>query len=52
MRKANGWIIDRGAEIAETERLARLGADLGRTDAVALAWSAHALAHVVGDIVH
>jgi tetratricopeptide (TPR) repeat protein len=27
-----------------------LGADLGRTDAVALAWSAHALAHVVGDI--
>jgi TolB-like protein len=50
MRKANGWIIDRGAEIAETERLARLGADLGRTDAVALAWSAHALAHVVGDI--
>jgi TolB-like protein len=50
MRKANGWIIDRAAEIAETERLARLGADLGRTDAVALAWSAHALGHVVGDI--
>jgi TolB-like protein/Flp pilus assembly protein TadD len=50
MRKANGWIIDTSAEIAETERLARLGADLGRTDAVALAWSAHALAHVVGDL--
>ena len=50
MRKSNGWIIDRAAEIAETERLARLGADLGRTDAVALAWSAHALALVVGDI--
>ena len=50
MRKANGWIVDRAAEIAETERLARLGADLGRTDAVALAWSGHALAHVVGDI--
>jgi len=50
MRKANGWIIDRAAEIAETERLAKLGTDLGRTDAVALAWSAHALAHVVGDI--
>jgi TolB-like protein len=50
MRKANGWVVDRAAEIAETERLARLGADLGRTDAVALAWSAHALAHVVGDI--
>ena len=50
MRKSSGWIIDRPAEIAETERLARLGADLGRTDAVALAWSAHALALVVGDI--
>jgi TolB-like protein len=50
MRKANGWIVDRAAEITETQRLARLAADLGRTDAVALAWSAHALAHVVGDI--
>ena len=50
MRKSNGWMVDRAAETAETERLARLGADLGRTDAVALAWSAHALAHVVGDI--
>jgi tetratricopeptide (TPR) repeat protein len=50
MRKSNGWIIDRDAEIAETDRLARLGADLGRNDAVALAWSAHALALVVGDI--
>lgn len=50
MRKSNGWTIDRTAEIAETERLAKLGADLGRTDAVALAWSAHALALVVGDI--
>ena len=44
------WIIDRAAEIVETDRLAKLGADLGRTDAVALAWSAHALALVVGDI--
>jgi tetratricopeptide (TPR) repeat protein len=50
MRKSNGWTIDRVAEIAETERLAKLGADLGRTDAVALAWCAHALALVVGDI--
>jgi tetratricopeptide (TPR) repeat protein len=50
MRKSNGWIIDQAAEIAETERLARLSADLGRTDAVALAWSAHALALVVGDM--
>lgn len=50
MRKSNGWTVDRAAETVETERLARLGADLGRADAVALAWSAHALAHVVGDI--
>jgi len=50
MRKANGWIIDQAVEIAETGRLARKAADLGRTDAVALAWSAQALAHVVGDI--
>ncbi|KJB90523.1 winged helix-turn-helix domain-containing protein [Skermanella aerolata] len=50
MRKANGWTVDRPAEVAETERLARLGADLGGADAVALAWSAHALGHVVGDI--
>lgn len=50
MRKSNGWTVDRAAETAETDRLARLGADLGRADAVALAWSAHALAHVVGDI--
>jgi len=50
MRKSNGWVVDRAAETTETERLARLGADLGRADAVALAWSAHALAHVVGDI--
>ena len=46
MRKSNGWVVDRAAETTETNRLARLGADLGRTDA----WSAHALAHVVGDI--
>src|ERR1700722_12081061 len=50
MRKANDWIVDRAVEVAETERLGRLGADLGRTDAVALAWSAHALGYVVGDI--
>jgi TolB-like protein len=50
MRKSIGWTVDRAAEIAETERLARLAADLGRSDAVSLAWSAHALAHVIGDI--
>ena len=50
MRKSNGWVVDRAAETVETDRLARLGANLGRADAVALAWSAHALAHVVGDI--
>jgi TolB-like protein len=50
MRKSNGWVVNRTTEMAETERLARRGADLARADAVALAWCAHALAHVVGDI--
>ena len=50
MRKANGWIRNRKEEISETERLARLGADRARGDAVALCWSGHAIAHVVGDI--
>jgi len=49
-RKINGWMTDRVKEIAETERLARLAAELGPEDAVALSRSAHALAFVVGDL--
>jgi tetratricopeptide (TPR) repeat protein len=46
-RKANGWQTDRAQEIAETARLARLAADLGKDDAIALSLAAHALAYVV-----
>jgi TolB-like protein/Tfp pilus assembly protein PilF len=49
-RKLNGWMIDRSQEIAEGARLARRAAELGRDDAVALARSGHALAHLVGDL--
>ena len=49
-RKSNGWVEDRAAEIAETERLARQGAQLGQDHAVALAMSGHALAYVVGEV--
>jgi TolB-like protein len=48
-RKANGWRTDREQEIAETARLARLAADLGKDDAIALSLAAHALAYVVPD---
>jgi tetratricopeptide (TPR) repeat protein len=49
-RKINGWMADRGQEIAETARLARRAAELGPDDAVALSRGAHALAFVVGDL--
>jgi TolB-like protein/DNA-binding SARP family transcriptional activator len=49
-RKAGGWTIDRRQEIAETERLARLAATLGKDDAVALHAAGMGLAYVVGDL--
>jgi len=49
-RKVNGWMTDRTAEIAEGARLARRAVELGRDDAVALARSGHALAHLAGDL--
>jgi TolB-like protein/class 3 adenylate cyclase len=48
-RKSNGWRTDREQEIAETARLARRAADLGKDDAIALSLAAHALAYVVPD---
>jgi TolB-like protein/class 3 adenylate cyclase len=50
IRKWNGWIGDRTHEIAETARLARRGAELGKDDAVALCTGGFALAHVVGEL--
>jgi TolB-like protein/tetratricopeptide (TPR) repeat protein len=49
-RKINGWMIDRPREIAEGARLARRAMELGKEDAVALARSGHALAHLAGDL--
>ncbi len=49
-RKTNGWVTDRAQEIAETTRLARRAADLGRDDAVALCSAGVALALVLGDL--
>ena len=47
-RKGFGWAEDREREIAETDRLARRAADLGRDDAVALCSAGFSLVVVVG----
>jgi TolB-like protein/tetratricopeptide (TPR) repeat protein len=49
-RKADGWMTDRAREIAETERLARRAAEVGKDDAVALCLGGFGLAYVVGDL--
>jgi TolB-like protein len=49
-RKISGWMEDRERETAEGIRLARLGAEYGRDDAVALTRSGHALLHLAGEI--
>ncbi len=49
-RKINGWMDDRASEIAEGTRLARRAVELGKDDAVALARSGHALAHLAGEL--
>jgi TolB-like protein/class 3 adenylate cyclase len=49
VRKANGWIADQDTELAETARLARRAAELGKDDAVALCTAGLGLSFVVGD---
>jgi TolB-like protein len=49
-RKVNGWTVNRSQKVAEGARLARRAIELGKGDAVALARSGHALAHLAGDI--
>jgi TolB-like protein len=49
-RKVNGWSVDPKEETAEGARLARRAVELGRDDAVALAWGGHAFAHFTGDL--
>ena len=49
LRKAGGWYADREAEAAEAVRLARLAAQLGKDDAVALSSAGNTFAFMVGD---
>jgi TolB-like protein len=49
-RKIAGWTEERREDIAETTRLARRAAELGKDDAVALCTAAMAMAFVVGDL--
>jgi tetratricopeptide (TPR) repeat protein len=49
-RKVNGWMVDSPQEIAETARMARRAAQLGKDDAEALSWAGYALAYVLGDL--
>jgi len=50
VRKINGWTTAREHEIAEASRLARRTAELGKDDAVALAFGGLALGYVAGDL--
>ena len=49
-RKGFRWVTNRSQEIADTTRLARRAAELGRDDAVALGTGGWALALVAGDL--
>ena len=44
------WVIDRGQEIADAERLARRAAELGKEDAVALSAAGNGLVIFVGEV--
>ena len=50
VRKINGWTTDRAQEVAEAARLAWRAAELGKDDAVALAFGGLALGYVAGDL--
>jgi len=49
-RSTNGWTTDPAQEIAETVRLARRVAELGKDDAIALSTGGLAHAYVTGDL--
>jgi TolB-like protein len=49
-RGAHGWTTDRAEAIAETARLVRRVAELGKDDAIALSTGGLALAYVTGDL--
>ena len=49
-RMVNGWMTDRGQEIAEAVRLARRAVELGKDDAVALSYGGLVLGYVGGEV--
>jgi TolB-like protein len=49
-RQSYGWFTDWAQEVAESGRLARRAAELGKEDAIALSRAAHVIASVVGDV--
>ena len=50
VRKINGWTTDRAQEVTDAARLASRAAELGKDDAVALAFGGLALGYVAGDL--
>jgi tetratricopeptide (TPR) repeat protein len=49
-RRSFGWVTDRTSDIAEATHLARRAVDLGKDDAVALAFAGFALADVADEV--
>lgn len=49
-RKSNRWMVDRAKETVEAIRLARKAVELGRDDAVALAYGGYVLGYIGGDV--
>src|SRR5262249_48681233 len=49
-RKSRRWMLDAKQEVAEAGKLARRAVQLGRDDAVALAYAGYVLAYVVGEL--
>jgi len=50
MRKSGGWMVDPAVETAETIRLARKAAELGKDDAIALCTAGIGLAYGAGEL--
>ena len=49
-RNSGGWMDDRTAEFAETERMARLAVDIGRDDAICLSTAGFAMSDILGRV--
>jgi len=49
-RKIYGWTSDNAKETKEAGQLARMAAKVGKDDPLALCWSGHTFAHVLGEL--